>query len=103
MPYKDVTYDNGFTERFYYDETPEEEALRMSRINSVATFPSANHRSATHQDQPNQTLQPLSSHPPPKTAKMSISRPHPPGYPHLHKKVPYFASTYYCGRTVRYY
>jgi len=22
MPYKDVTYDNGFTERFYYDETP---------------------------------------------------------------------------------
>ena len=22
MPYKDITYDNGFTERFYYDETP---------------------------------------------------------------------------------
>ena len=50
MPYKDVTYDNGFTERFYYDETLEEEALRMSRINSVAKFPSANHRSATHKD-----------------------------------------------------
>ena len=46
MPYKDVTYDNGFTERFYYDEKPEEEALRMSRTNSVAKFPSANHRSA---------------------------------------------------------
>ena len=43
MPYKDITYDNGFTERFYFDETEEEEALRMSRINSVAKFPSANH------------------------------------------------------------
>ena len=50
MPYKDVTYDNGFTERFYYDETPEEEALRMSRINSTAKFPSANHRSAVHKN-----------------------------------------------------
>ena len=50
MPYKDVTYDNGFTERFYYDETPDEEALRMSRINSVAKIPSANYRSATHKD-----------------------------------------------------
>jgi len=44
MPYKDVTYENGFTERFYYDETPYEEALRMGRMNSVAKFPSANHR-----------------------------------------------------------
>ena len=44
MPYKDVTYDNGFTERFYYDETDDEQALRMSRMNSVAKFPSANHR-----------------------------------------------------------
>ena len=26
MPYKDITYDNGFTERFYYDETLDEEA-----------------------------------------------------------------------------
>jgi hypothetical protein len=50
MPYKNVTYDSGFTERFYYDETPDEEALRMSRINSVAKFPSANHRSANHKD-----------------------------------------------------
>jgi hypothetical protein len=45
MPYKDITYDNGFTERFYYDETEWEEALRMSRKNSVAIFPSANARS----------------------------------------------------------
>ena len=43
MPYKDITYDNGCTERFYFDETEDEEALRMSRINSVAKFPSANH------------------------------------------------------------
>jgi hypothetical protein len=48
MPYKDITYDNGFTERFYYDETEEEVALRMSRINSVAKFPSANSRSQAH-------------------------------------------------------
>ena len=50
MPYKDVTYDNGCTERFYYDETPYEEALRMGRMNSVAKFPSANHRSAARQN-----------------------------------------------------
>lgn len=46
MPYKDITYDNGFTERVYYDETPEEEALRMSRANRVKSFPSVNHRAA---------------------------------------------------------
>ena len=55
MPYKDITYDNGFTERFYYDETPTEEALRMSRINSVAKFPSANHRSAAPKAPPKRT------------------------------------------------
>lgn len=49
MPYKDITYDNGFTERFYYDETDSEQALRMGRMNSVAKFRSANHRSATRQ------------------------------------------------------
>ena len=46
MPYKDVTYDNGFIERFYHDETPYEEALRMTRSNSVSKFPSANAVSA---------------------------------------------------------
>ena len=51
MPYKDITYDNGFTERFYYDETPNEEAERMALINRVAKFPSANHRSATRHAQ----------------------------------------------------
>ena len=51
MPYKDVTHDNGFTERFYYDETPYEEALHMFRANCVAKFPSATYRSATHRAQ----------------------------------------------------
>ena len=46
MPYKDITYDNGFTERFYYDETEWEQALRMSRTNKVAKFPSTNARSS---------------------------------------------------------
>ena len=56
MPYKDITYDNGFTERFYYDETEEEEALRMSRINSVAKFPSANSRSSAPKKSVRQTV-----------------------------------------------
>ena len=55
MPYKDVTYDNGFTERFYYDETDDEQALRMSRMNSVAKFPSANHRAETPKTSPKRT------------------------------------------------
>ena len=55
MPYRDVTYDNGFTERFYFDETPYEEALRMSRINSVAKFPSTNSRSVTREPSPKET------------------------------------------------
>ena len=49
MPYKDITYDNGFTERFYYDETPSEEASRISRTSSVSKFPSANSRPGTRQ------------------------------------------------------
>jgi len=47
MPYKDVTYDNGFTERLYHNETKEEEALRISRINSTLKFPSVNCRYAS--------------------------------------------------------
>ena len=47
MPYKDITYDNGFTERFYYDETEWEQALRISRTNKVSKFPSANSRAST--------------------------------------------------------
>ena len=55
MPYKDVTYENGFTERFYYDETPYEEALRMSRANSVSKFPSVNSRPGALQN-PSKTI-----------------------------------------------
>ena len=47
MPYKDVRYDNGFTERFYFDETKEEEAHRINRINSTSKFPSVNCRYAS--------------------------------------------------------
>ena len=35
--------------------TEDEEALRMSRINSVAKFPSANHRSAAPKAPPKRT------------------------------------------------
>jgi hypothetical protein len=31
---------------------------------------------------------------------MALFRPYPRGYPHLLKKVPYFASTYYCGEAI---
>ena len=34
---------------------------------------------------------------PPKIPKMAIIRPHPRGYPHLLRKVPLIASTYYSG------
>ncbi len=46
MPYKDITYDNGFTERVYYNVTAPEEAERFKKINRVKSFPSANHRAA---------------------------------------------------------
>ena len=41
MPYKDITYDNGFTERVYYNMTASEEAERFKRTNRVKSFPSA--------------------------------------------------------------
>lgn len=56
MPYKDITYDNGFTERFYYDETEWEQALRMSRTNSVAKFPSVNARSTARKSPEKQVV-----------------------------------------------
>ena len=55
MPYRDVTYDNGFTERFYYDETDDEQALRMGRMNSVAKFPSTNNRSTIRENSQKET------------------------------------------------
>ena len=44
MPFKDITYENGFTERVYYNMTATEEAERFKRTNCVKSFPSANHR-----------------------------------------------------------
>ena len=44
MPYKDITYDNGFTERIYSNMTASEEAERFKTMNGVKSFPSANHR-----------------------------------------------------------
>ena len=49
MPYKDITYDNGFTERVYYNMTVSEEGERFKRTNRVKFFPSANHRAAINQ------------------------------------------------------
>lgn len=46
MPYKDITYDNGFTERVYYNMTASEEAERFKRTNRIKSFPSANHRAS---------------------------------------------------------
>ena len=46
MPYKDITYENGSTERIYYNMTATEEAERFKQINSVKRFPSVDHRAA---------------------------------------------------------
>ena len=58
MPYKDVTYDNGFTERIYYDETQEEEAYRISRSSHISKFPSANYRYAPNKKRAQQQSKP---------------------------------------------
>ena len=47
MPYKDITYENGFTERIYYNMTATEEADRFKQINGVKCFPSMNHRATS--------------------------------------------------------
>lgn len=45
MPYKYVTYKNGFTEIIPVKLTVAEEAAQMARMNGVKAFPSANYRS----------------------------------------------------------
>ena len=45
MPYKYVTYKNGFTEIIPFNLTVAEEAAQMARMNGVKSFPSANYRS----------------------------------------------------------
>ena len=44
MPYKYVTYKNGFTEIIPVNLTVAEEAAQMVRMNGVKSFPSANYR-----------------------------------------------------------
>lgn len=45
MPYKYVTYKNGFTKIIPVNLTVAEEAAQMARINGVKSFPSAKYRS----------------------------------------------------------
>ena len=45
MPYKYVTYKNGFTEIIPINLTEAEEARQIARMNGVKSFPSANYRS----------------------------------------------------------
>lgn len=51
MTYKEVTHENCFTQRFYTNEAPLEEARCMAQWNHAAKFPSANYRSATYRKQ----------------------------------------------------
>jgi len=44
MPYKYITYENGFTEIIPVNLTVAEEAAQMARMNGVKSFPSANYR-----------------------------------------------------------
>jgi len=44
MPYKYVTYKNGFIEIIPVNLTAAEEARQMARMNGVKSFPSANYR-----------------------------------------------------------
>ena len=45
MPYKNITYENGFTVIIPVNLTVAEEAAQMERMNGVKSFPSANYRS----------------------------------------------------------
>jgi hypothetical protein len=44
MPYKYITYENGFTEIIPFNLTVAEEAAQMARMNGVKSFPSVNYR-----------------------------------------------------------
>ena len=44
MPYKYITYENGFTEIIPVNLTVAEEAAQIARMNGVKSFPSANYR-----------------------------------------------------------
>jgi hypothetical protein len=51
MPYKYVTYKNGFTEIIPVNLTVAEESAQMARMNGVKSFPSANYRSNSKKTQ----------------------------------------------------
>jgi hypothetical protein len=51
MPYKYITYANGFTEIIPVNLTVAEEAAQMARMNVVKSFPSANYRSDSKKPQ----------------------------------------------------
>ncbi len=51
MPYKYVTYKNGFTEIIPVNLTVAEEAAQMARMNGVKSFPSANYRTDSKKPQ----------------------------------------------------
>ena len=51
MPYKYITYENGFTEIIPVNLTVAEEAAQMARMNGVKSFPSANYRSNSKKPQ----------------------------------------------------
>jgi len=51
MPYKYVTYKNGFTEIIPVDLTVAEEARQMARMNGVKSFPSTNYRTDSKKTQ----------------------------------------------------
>jgi len=51
MPYKYITYENGFTEIIPVNLTLAEEAAQMARMNGVKSFPSANYRANSKKPQ----------------------------------------------------
>jgi hypothetical protein len=56
MPYKYITYENGFTEIIPVNLTVGEEAAQMARMNGVKSFPSANYRSNSKKIQKQEKL-----------------------------------------------
>ena len=46
MPRYEITYDNGLTEVFYEDMTPEEEIQWFKERTGVSSFPSADYRAS---------------------------------------------------------
>jgi hypothetical protein len=58
VPYKYITYKNGFTEIIPFNLTSNEEAAQMARMNGVKSFPSANYRSNPNSTTPKKQAKP---------------------------------------------